>query len=274
MRVLFLGTAAAEGYPAVFCECAHCTAARARGGRNLRRRAALMVNDDLLIDMGPDFVASMHGTGANFGRVATMLITHAHGDHFHLPNLYMRRSNFCATTPARMDVFGTPPTIGAITREAQARGLSEEEFHLRLNTIRPGASWQAGRYRVTAFPAAHAEELEPVFFAIEEGGRTLLYASDTGPFPAETWEQLGAFRFDCAVIESTLGIGPPGTHHLSMQQCAAHHRRLEDEGLLRPGAQRYATHFSHNRTPPYLECAEFFAPHGVEPAYDGLVVQV
>ena len=45
---------------------------------------------------------------------------------------------------------------------------------------------------------------------------------------------------------------------------------LENEGLLQPRARRYATHFSHNRTPPYLECAEFFAPHGIEPAYDGL----
>ena len=274
MRVLFLGTGAAEGYPAMFCECAHCTTARARGGRNLRRRSALLVNDDLLIDMGPDLMASMHATGANFGRVSTMLITHSHGDHFHLANLYMRRGGFCATTPAMMDVFGTPPTTEAIMTAANERNLSAEEFHLRLNTIQPGDSWQAGRYRVTAFRAMHAEELEPVFFAIEEGGRTLLYASDTGPFPEETWQQLREFKFDCAIVESTMGIGPPGTHHLSMHQCVEHHEALESNGLLQPGAPRYATHFSHNRTPPYLECAEFFAPHGIEPAYDGLVVQV
>ena len=101
MRVLFLGTGAAEGYPAIFCECAHCTTARARGGRNLRRRSALLVNDDLLIDMGPDLVASMHATGTNLGRVANMLITHSHGDHFHLANLYMRRSNFAPRHPRR-----------------------------------------------------------------------------------------------------------------------------------------------------------------------------
>ena len=274
MRALFLGTAAAEGYPAAFCACEHCKSARARGGRNLRRRSALMVNDDLLIDIGPDFVASMHSAGANFGPVSTLLITHAHGDHFHPPNLYMRRASFCATTPAQMAVFGTPPTIGAIVTAANERNLTEEEFHLRLNTIQPGESWQAGRYRITAFPANHAEELTPVFFAIEEGSRTLLYASDTGPFPDETWRQLQDFRFDCAIIESTMGIGPPGTHHLSMQQCVEHHQRLEEKGLLQPDARRFATHFSHNRTPPYLECVDYFAPHGIEPAYDGLVVQV
>ena len=274
MRVLFLGTGAAEGYPAIFCECAHCTTARARGGRNLRRRSAVLVNDDLLIDIGPDMVASMHATGANLGRVANLLVTHNHGDHVQLANLYMRRQGFCATTPALMDVYGTPPTIEAFMGAAAARSVSAEQFHLRLNTIRPGDTWQAGRYRVTAFPAAHAEDLMPVFFALEENGRTLLYASDTGPFPAETWEQLQDFAFDCAIIESTMGIGPPGTHHLSMHQCVEHHQRLADEGRLRPGARQFATHFSHNRTPPYLECVEFFAPHGIEPAYDGLVTQV
>ena len=275
MRVLFLGTGAAEGYPAVFCECAHCTTARARGGRNLRRRSALLVNDDLLIDMGPDLVASMHATGANLGRVATMLITHSPrrslppGQSLHAPEQFLRhdtRADGCLwhSSHDRSD---------CILRQDE-RNLSAEEFHLRLNTIRPGDSWQAGRYRVTAFQAAHAEELEPVIFAVEENGRTLLYASDTGPFPAETWQQLREFKFDCAIVESTMGIGPPGTHHLSMHQCVEHHQMLENEGLLQPRARRYATHFSHNRTPPYLECAEFFAPHGIEPAYDGLVVQV
>mgnify|MGYP002683362279 CR=1 FL=1 len=41
MRLFFLGTAAAEGYPAIFCDCANCEEARAQGGRSLRRRFGL-----------------------------------------------------------------------------------------------------------------------------------------------------------------------------------------------------------------------------------------
>ena len=52
MHLLFLGTAAAEGYPGIFCECDNCKEARALGGRNLRLRSSLLVNDDLLLDMG------------------------------------------------------------------------------------------------------------------------------------------------------------------------------------------------------------------------------
>ena len=58
MELLFLGTGAAQGYPAIFCRCENCEAARQRGGRSIRRRSALLVNDDLLLDFGPDVMAA------------------------------------------------------------------------------------------------------------------------------------------------------------------------------------------------------------------------
>src|SRR4030042_946112 len=58
MRLFFLGTAAAEGYPAIFCNCANCRQARLLGGRDQRFRSALLVNDDLLIDFAPELLAS------------------------------------------------------------------------------------------------------------------------------------------------------------------------------------------------------------------------
>ena len=49
MKITFLGTAAAEGIPALFCNCQCCTEARRRGGKNLRTRSQSLINDDLLI---------------------------------------------------------------------------------------------------------------------------------------------------------------------------------------------------------------------------------
>jgi phosphoribosyl 1,2-cyclic phosphate phosphodiesterase len=51
MKLLFLGTAAAEGFPGLFCNCASCREARALGGKNLRMRSSLLINEDLLIDL-------------------------------------------------------------------------------------------------------------------------------------------------------------------------------------------------------------------------------
>ena len=39
MKLQFLGSAAAEGWPAMFCECPACKEAARRGGRDLRLRA-------------------------------------------------------------------------------------------------------------------------------------------------------------------------------------------------------------------------------------------
>ncbi|MGH2367674.1 MAG: hypothetical protein ACRDI2_05695, partial [Chloroflexota bacterium] len=146
----------------------------------------------------------------------------------------------------------------------------------------------ARRYDVWTFAASHAQpEDEPVFFAIRqlEGPEVvernplpaLLYATDTGPFPDETWVALDGLRehgvrFQATAIDSTLGAGKDGTGHMSLRQMQAHQQELERRGLLAPGARRLGHHFSHGATPPYEELYEMLAPAGIEPAYDGLVV--
>src|SRR5512138_2474706 len=94
MRLFFLGTAAAEGYPGIFCDCENCREARALGGKNLRYRSALLVNDDLLIDFGPDLLAASQSFNRSLSRVTTGLVTHAHEDHFAPHNFYMRKRDF------------------------------------------------------------------------------------------------------------------------------------------------------------------------------------
>ena len=52
MKLTYLGTAAAEGWPAAFCNCDGCRAARRLGGRNIRTRSQALVDDALLLDNG------------------------------------------------------------------------------------------------------------------------------------------------------------------------------------------------------------------------------
>ncbi len=49
MKIKYLGTAAAEGIPAIFCECKICKKARELGGKNIRTRSQALINDDLFI---------------------------------------------------------------------------------------------------------------------------------------------------------------------------------------------------------------------------------
>ena len=58
MKITFLGTSADTAFPLPFCQCEVCTQARKLGGKNIRKRSSILINDDFLIDMGPDVVSS------------------------------------------------------------------------------------------------------------------------------------------------------------------------------------------------------------------------
>ena len=50
MKIKFLGTAAAEAYPAMFCDCENCKKAESLGGKNIRTRSQALIENDMLID--------------------------------------------------------------------------------------------------------------------------------------------------------------------------------------------------------------------------------
>lgn len=54
MKVQFLGTVAAEGGPALFCNCKYCKEAQKRGGKNIRTRSQILINEDVLVDLPAD----------------------------------------------------------------------------------------------------------------------------------------------------------------------------------------------------------------------------
>ena len=45
MKIKYLGTAAYEGVPALFCRCEVCRGSRAAGGRNVRSRQQAILDD-------------------------------------------------------------------------------------------------------------------------------------------------------------------------------------------------------------------------------------
>lgn len=66
MKIKFLGTGAAEGIPAIFCNCSVCKYARKIKGRNVRTRSQALINNDLLLDFGLDTYWHAVTYGLNF----------------------------------------------------------------------------------------------------------------------------------------------------------------------------------------------------------------
>jgi phosphoribosyl 1,2-cyclic phosphate phosphodiesterase len=286
MRLTFLGTAASEGYPDAFCGCVNCVGARAAGGRNVRLRAAALIDDDLLIDFGPDILAASTLYGAPLTNVAYCLQTHDHEDHLN-PHNFFARSPMCEVEGApRMRYFASRNAIErAMTalgnESALIDGMPSAELCDRLNIdvtpIAPFQTFMAGPYRVTTVRARHAPETVAMLFVIERDGRTLFYATDTADFPDETWQALrtAGFRFDVVALDHTFGDWERSSNaHLTGHQFRAHLSRLRDEGMLAPGARVFAHHFVHHSNPLHDELVALGAQHGYEIAYDGLRVRV
>ena len=75
MKLTMLGTGAI-GYPLAFCNCENCKLARKHKGKSIRKRASMLINDDLLIDLGPDVQTSMNMYNKDMGNIQYLLQTH------------------------------------------------------------------------------------------------------------------------------------------------------------------------------------------------------
>lgn len=283
MKLTFLGTSAANACPIPFCACGNCQAMRAHGGPSLRKRSALLVNDDLLIDLGPDIEAASLQHGIPLTGVRYCLQTHSHPDHCDPGHLLSRSPEYGVAGAPRLDFYASRGTLKQIAAQFQgffdSGDLLEAATAARLNlAVHEITAWQPvafGPYRVTAIPANHAPEVEALLFAIEAGGAGLLYATDTAALPEETWkglDQLG-LKFSIVILDHTYGPGLPGADHLCATEVAAHVARLRREGLLAPEGRAFATHISHEGNPPHPELSAYAAGQGYEVAYDGLLVE-
>ena len=284
MKITFLGTAAANAFPEAFCRCANCEQARALGGPSLRTRSALLINDDLLIDLGPDIMAAAHMHGCSLINVRYCLQTHPHADHLDLSHLLSRSPEFGVVGAPVLNFYASP---GTLKRAAQTfeRDLAsypllspeaEKHLNLKIYPIDPLQPFTLGEYRVIAFPANHAPSMGAMLYSIEVRGRTVFYGTDTATFFEQTWEAFHQcnLQFDVVILDHTYGPDQPGSDHLSAHQVIEHANRMRNEGILRPNGRVFAIHIAHEGNPAHPQLAVFARQNGYEVAYDGLVLEI
>ncbi len=282
MRITFLGTTAANAYPEAFCRCANCQRARALGRPSLRKRSALLVNDDLLIDLGPDVMTAAQMHGRPLTEVRYCLQTHAHADHLDVSHLLSRSPTYGVVGAPRLHLYGSgaPLRVAArrLRRECGANGLLDPEVGKRLNLevhrVRAFETVVVGPYGVTPFAVNHDPLVE--LYGVAAEGRSLFYGVDTASLPEETWHAVRRTGqpFDLVILDHTYGPEEDESDHLSARTLIAHAQRMREEGLLAPDGRVFATHFAHEGNPSHPEVSAFAADHGYEVAYDGLTLSV
>ena len=282
MRVEFLGTAAAEAFPDPFCECDYCEASRIAGGKSLRLRASALINDDLIIDLGPDLHVAAFRRGKSFAKIKYALQTHPHNDHADPTTMYMR-SNSClpqgietltyAVSKGALNVWDRVMGEPVRTSEAQERHL------INVMEIAPWQAFSLGPYEVQTVAANHATpDLEPMLFAIRDtrDGGTFFYGTDTGRLSEDTWPRLAelGWRFDAIALDHTRGFRPDLEHHLGETGFKAEVEAARAAGVVDDASQVIATHFAHHSHPAHDELVQLCALFGYLPAWDGMVLDL
>jgi len=257
MRLTLLGTGTSFGVPQIGCGCAVC---RSPDPRDNRTRTAALIEADgqaLLIDTPPELRIQLLRSGAS--RVDAVLFTHEHADHVNgIDDLRI----FSLRQRAPVPIFGTESTLRFLRssysyifddRVVPLPGTSKPR--LELNSIEPGRRFRAAGLDILPLEFDHGN-LPVVGFRIG----ALAYLTDVKAVPPAARTALA--ELDLLVLNA-LWWRPHPTH-LSIPEAIDTAKAI--------GAKRtLLTHLTHETGHAELAAA---LPAGIEPAYDGLTVEV
>lgn len=283
MKIHYWGTAAAEGIPGMFCACEVCKTARQEKGRHIRTRSQCLLDDELLIDFGPDTYAHSLRYGFSLSSIENVLITHTHEDHFYPQDLLNRREFYCYDTDSpTLKIYGSAATVKAGSDVIEAhRPSGIEQKRLSFCCLTPFEPKKVGSFTVTALPSQHGTE-QPFIYLIEKEGKTVLYMHDSGYFKDEVLSYLvkagvkiDLVSLDCTHADSDVYLSHEGDYvhirHMGIVDNARIRDALVENKLVYDDTLYVCNHFSHNgHNVSYDEFKKVAEKHGFIPSYDGM----
>lgn len=268
MKLTYLGTAAAEGFPALFCNCKYCQAARILGGKNIRTRSQSLVNDDFLIDFPADTYSHFLKCGIEGDTIKTLLVTHSHSDHFYPEDLLMRHGAYAHDMRSK--------SLTLVTSAGTLEVMPEVPPSIEVVAVKAYETIEVNGYMITALPARHMYGHEALFYIIK-GDKTLLYAHDTGFFYDEIFDfiQSEGISFDMISLDCTyVDIPVPDSEgHMGFSNIGRLIDRLKDINAVTDSTVCYVNHFSHNGNPEHERLCRLAANCGCGASYDGCTVE-
>lgn len=254
MRITFLGTGAAEGIPAMGCECDHCTRARKEGGRLLRERSAMLFQlpgYNMLVEAPPDIrglinrhqVSNLHGiaaTNATYGHIGGI-----------------KEFEYW---PTPLDFLAEPALYEVIHREHWTDKLDDLMFHIPYY---PGATLYFGQFSVIPFAARRRLPIFGLSFKV--GGKRIIYTSSM-PGRMTNYARCLMAGADVLIV-NTPTFEPPKEDHITVTEAVELKTQVSAEHLF----LTYINH--HNR--PHDELEQYASQfQGVTVAYDGMSLEL
>ena len=273
MKLQYLGTAAAEGFPGLFCNCDTCERARKAGGRNIRTRSQAVIDDYLLIDFPADTYHHVLTHGLALEKIRHCIITHSHSDHFYHADIEMRRAGFsCLQNETTFNIYGWTDVYEK-TEEIVTRYSMNKRVAAHL--IKPFETFIIGNYSITPLPADHDPKASPVIYAISDTKSALLYAHDTGLLKDEVWEWLknSGMYFNFVSLDCTGGIKTGWeSGHMGIDTCCKFADKLKQTGNADDATKFCLNHFTHNCLADYDDMIPYAQRYGFDVSFDGKTV--
>ncbi len=258
MRLTFLGTGTSFGIPVIGCGCPTCTSDDPRDRRT--RHGALLETGGgrLLVDAPPELRLQLVREGVS--RVDALWLTHIHADHLHgIDDVRV----FTAIQGRPLPAYAPEIYEEALRRRFDyvfdpsirpPAGTTKPE--VTLHTLREGEPVEIVGERFV--PVAVPHGAQPVY-GFRVGG--LGYITDGKRLPPRAMEALKGVE---VLVLNALWFGDPHPTHFNVEEAVAAARAV--------GAERtYLVHMTHRVRHRELEER---LPDGVEPAYDGLSIEV
>ena len=277
MKLTYLGTAAAEGWPAVFCNCEYCLKAKKAGGKNIRTRSQAIIDNDLLIDFGPDTYMHALNNQLDLSAVKNCIITHSHTDHFMPVDLMFRNTEYFAhnLTNEIMHIYGNEKVLEKYDDYFKSPEDSKKNG-VELHLLELYKEVQIGDYLITPLRANHANGENAFVFVIKKDNKTILYLNDTGrPFD-DFYEYFknNKIHADLISYDCTFVVLPSCAGHLGLDSIQELREKLTDLGVCNENTKHVITHFSHNGKLIHDELVPEGEKLGLITAYDCFSIEV
>ncbi len=276
MKILYMGTAAAEGWPGLFCSCPICTHARKAGGHNLRTRTQALLDDSLLIDFPPDTYCHALQYGLNLGNIHTLLVTHSHMDHWFPTDLIHRHEHFGHGAEGVLDVYGNAAAEKAFYDHILIDRFKPHPIDdaVHFHVTHSGDHIQSGNWDIIAVPADHDKREECLVYICKKDGKTIFYGHDTGiRLSAEAWTLLKKEKFDLVSLDATMGMKSSEWYHMGLPDTEVMFQKLTDSGCMDGNTVKVVNHFSHNGEMTHDQLTAWGNERGILVAYDGMEVE-
>ena len=252
MRITLLGCGTSTGVPQLPGSWGRCDPTNPK---NRRRRSSILVEQKdtvLLVDTGPDLREQL--LDARPDRLDGVLITHDHADHTHgIDDL----RGFYQALHEQIPLYSVREVLDRLATRFDYIFRSRQGYPpiCRTEEIRPPEPVEIGTLTLKPFWQEHG-----AIFSLGLRIGDFAYSTDLNALPEESYTALEGVR---VWIVDALRYRPHPTHFCLKDALAA---------IERVGCERaILTHM--NKDMDYADLASAL-PEGVEPGYDGLVIEM